>query len=89
MHSRNQNGPSCWLSSRDEYNCYKAADMQEIEQMFDYLSDLGVDGHTYPLDTNTNAAKKDMYQAAQFAPGKLLSYARNGRLRSSKELRSG
>ncbi|HYY35796.1 MAG TPA: radical SAM protein, partial [Candidatus Binatia bacterium] len=25
---------------------YKETDMQEIEQMFDYLSDLGVDGHT-------------------------------------------
>src|SRR5438552_13027291 len=25
---------------------YKETDMEEIEQMFDYLSDLGVDGHT-------------------------------------------
>src|SRR6266576_3648085 len=25
---------------------YKETDMQEIEQMFDYLSDLGVDCHT-------------------------------------------
>src|SRR5438552_7944057 len=25
---------------------YKETDMREVEQMFDYLSDLGVDGHT-------------------------------------------
>ena len=39
---------------------YKETDMQEIEQMFDYLSDLGVDGHTITPGYDYDAAKKDM-----------------------------
>ena len=42
---------------------YKETDMQEIEQMFDYLSDLGVDGHTITPGYDYDAAKKDMGNA--------------------------
>ena len=39
---------------------YKEADMQEIEDMFKYLSSLGVDGHTISPGYDYDAAKKDM-----------------------------
>src|SRR5205085_5999095 len=39
---------------------YKETDMGEVEQMFDYLSDLGVDGHTITPGYDYDAAKKDM-----------------------------
>ena len=39
---------------------YKETDMEEVEQMFDYLSDLGVDGHTITPGYEYDAAKKDM-----------------------------
>src|SRR3989440_6028507 len=35
---------------------YKETDMQEIERMFDYLSDLGVDGHTITPGYDYDAA---------------------------------
>ncbi len=43
-------------------NCtvYKETDMDEIAQMFDYLSSLGVDGHTISPGYEYDAAKKDM-----------------------------
>ena len=39
---------------------YKEADMAEIEDMFKYLSSLGVDGHTISPGYDYDAAKKDM-----------------------------
>ena len=39
---------------------YKEADMSEIEDMFKYLSSLGVDGHTISPGYDYDAAKKDM-----------------------------
>jgi MoaA/NifB/PqqE/SkfB family radical SAM enzyme len=39
---------------------YKETDMQEIEHMFDFLSNLGVDGHTISPGYEYDAAKKDM-----------------------------
>src|ERR1043166_52891 len=39
---------------------YKETDMNEVEQMFDYLSDLGVDGHTISPGYEYDAAKNDM-----------------------------
>src|SRR6201989_1556576 len=39
---------------------YKETDMDEVEQMFDYLSDLGVDGHTITPGYEYDAANKDM-----------------------------
>jgi MoaA/NifB/PqqE/SkfB family radical SAM enzyme len=39
---------------------YKETDMQEIEQMFDYFSALGVDGHTISPGYDYDAAKADM-----------------------------
>src|SRR5947209_2233407 len=39
---------------------YKETDMQEVEQMLDFLSDLGVDGHTISPCYEYDAAKKDM-----------------------------
>lgn len=39
---------------------YKEADMSEIEDMFKFLSSLGVDGHTISPGYDYDAAKKDM-----------------------------
>jgi hopanoid biosynthesis associated radical SAM protein HpnH len=47
---------------------YKETDMQEIEQMFDYLSDLGVDGHTITPGYDYDAAKKDMIKRLNLQP---------------------
>ena len=42
--------------------------MQEIEQMFDYLSDLGVDGHTITPGYDYDAAKRDMLERLNLRP---------------------
>ena len=47
---------------------YKETDMQEVEQMFDYLSDLGVDGHTISPGYEYDAAKKDMIKRLNLRP---------------------
>ena len=47
---------------------YKEADMDEVEQMFDYLSDLGVDGHTITPGYEYDAAKKDMIKRLNLQP---------------------
>src|SRR5256884_112646 len=47
---------------------YKETDMQEVEQMFDYLSDLGVDGHTISPGYEYDAAKKDMVKRLNLRP---------------------
>ena len=47
---------------------YKETDMQEIEQMFDYLSDLGVDGHTITPGYEYDAAKQDMIKRLSLRP---------------------
>ena len=47
---------------------YKEADMDEIEQMFDYLADLGVDGHTITPGYDYDAAKKDMIKRLNLRP---------------------
>jgi MoaA/NifB/PqqE/SkfB family radical SAM enzyme len=47
---------------------YKETDMNEIEQMFDYLSDLGVDGHTITPGYDYDAAKKDMIKRLNLQP---------------------
>jgi MoaA/NifB/PqqE/SkfB family radical SAM enzyme len=47
---------------------YKETDMQEIEQMFDYLSDLGVDGHTITPGYDYDAAKRDMIKRLNLRP---------------------
>jgi MoaA/NifB/PqqE/SkfB family radical SAM enzyme len=47
---------------------YKETDMREIEQMFDYLSDLGVDGHTITPGYDYDAAKKDMITRLNLRP---------------------
>ncbi len=39
---------------------YRETDMREIEQMFEYFSALGVDGHTISPGYDYDAAKKDM-----------------------------
>jgi MoaA/NifB/PqqE/SkfB family radical SAM enzyme len=39
---------------------YKETDMDETEKMFDFLSNLGVDGHTISPGYEYDAAKKDM-----------------------------
>jgi len=47
---------------------YKETDMEEVEQMFDYLSDLGVDGHTISPGYEYDAAKKDMIKRLNLRP---------------------
>jgi MoaA/NifB/PqqE/SkfB family radical SAM enzyme len=47
---------------------YKETDMQEVEQMFDYLSDMGVDGHTISPGYEYDAAKKDMIKRLNLQP---------------------
>lgn len=47
---------------------YKETDMEEVEQMFDYLSDLGVDGHTITPGYDYDAAKKDMVARLNLQP---------------------
>jgi len=39
---------------------YKESDVKEIEQMFEFFSSLGVDGHTISPGYDYDAAKKDM-----------------------------
>jgi hopanoid biosynthesis associated radical SAM protein HpnH len=47
---------------------YKETDMREIEQMFDYLSWLGVDGHTISPGYDYDAAKEDMRTRLNLEP---------------------
>src|SRR5438876_2028671 len=47
---------------------YKETDMEEVERMFDYLSDLGVDGHTITPGYDYDAAKKDMIKRVNLRP---------------------
>ena len=47
---------------------YKETDMEEIEHMFDYLSNLGVDGHTISPGYEYDAAKKDMIKRLNKQP---------------------
>jgi hopanoid biosynthesis associated radical SAM protein HpnH len=47
---------------------YKETDMQEVEQMLDFLSDLGVDGHTITPGYEYDAAKKDMVSRLNLQP---------------------
>jgi hopanoid biosynthesis associated radical SAM protein HpnH len=47
---------------------YKETDMDEVEQMFDFLSDLGVDGHTITPGYEYDAAKQDMIKRLNLQP---------------------
>jgi MoaA/NifB/PqqE/SkfB family radical SAM enzyme len=47
---------------------YKETDMGELEQMFDYLSWLGVDGHTISPGYDYDAAKEDMRRRLNLEP---------------------
>jgi MoaA/NifB/PqqE/SkfB family radical SAM enzyme len=47
---------------------YKETDMGEVEQMLDFLSDLGVDGHTITPGYEYDAAKKDMIERLNLQP---------------------
>jgi MoaA/NifB/PqqE/SkfB family radical SAM enzyme len=47
---------------------YKETDMAEVEQMFDFLSDLGIDGHTISPGYEYDAAKKDMIERLNLRP---------------------
>ena len=47
---------------------YKETDMDEIEQMFDFLTTLDVDGHTISPGYEYDAAKKDMMKRLNLAP---------------------
>src|SRR5881398_1535453 len=47
---------------------YKETDKDEVEQMFDFLADLGVDGHTITPGYDYDAAKKDMVKRLNLQP---------------------
>jgi hopanoid biosynthesis associated radical SAM protein HpnH len=47
---------------------YKETDIDEIEQMFDFLADLGVDGHTITPGYEYDAAKRDMIKRLNLQP---------------------
>ena len=47
---------------------YKETDMREIEQMFEFFSWLGVDGHTISPGYDYDAAKKDMLKRLNRQP---------------------
>ncbi len=47
---------------------YKETDMNELREMFDYLSWLGVDGHTISPGYDYDAAKKDMMRRLNLHP---------------------
>ncbi len=47
---------------------YKETDMEELEQLFDLLSDLGVDGHTITPGYEYDSAKKDMISRLNLQP---------------------
>jgi len=47
---------------------YKETDMAEIEQMYEYLSWLGVDGHTISPGYDYDAAKEDMRKRLNLEP---------------------
>lgn len=47
---------------------YKETDMSEIEQMYDYLSWLGVDGHTISPGYDYDSAKEDMRKRLNLQP---------------------
>src|SRR5882672_8617400 len=47
---------------------YKETDMGEVEKMFDFLSSLGVDGHTISPGYEYDAAKKDMIKRLNLQP---------------------
>ncbi len=47
---------------------YKETEMSELEEMFKYLSHLGVDGHTISPGYEYDAAKKDMIKRLNIAP---------------------
>jgi hopanoid biosynthesis associated radical SAM protein HpnH len=47
---------------------YKETDMKELEQLFDFLSDLGVDGHTITPGYEYDAAKQDMIKRLNLQP---------------------
>ncbi len=47
---------------------YKETDMAEIEQMYDYLSWLGVDGHTISPGYDYDSAKEDMRKRLNLQP---------------------
>lgn len=51
---------------------YKETDMDEIEDMFRYLSTLGVDGHTISPGYEYSAAKKDMIERLNLQPEKFF-----------------
>lgn len=48
---------------------YKETDMGELERMFEYLSWLGVDGHTISPGYDYDAAKEDMRKRLNLDPG--------------------
>ncbi|MGI8820313.1 MAG: DUF3463 domain-containing protein [Chthoniobacterales bacterium] len=47
---------------------YKETDMTELEQLFDFLSDMGVDGHTITPGYEYDSAKQDMIKRLNLQP---------------------
>jgi len=51
---------------------YNETEMDEIEQMFDYLAELGVDGHTISPGYDYDTAKKDMMERLNLDPSQFF-----------------
>src|SRR5262249_27970637 len=47
---------------------YKETDMKEIEDMYEFLGELGLDGHTISPGYDYDAAKKDMIERLNLRP---------------------
>lgn len=47
---------------------YKETDMKEVEDMYEFLSELGIDGHTISPGYDYDAAKKDMVERLNLQP---------------------
>lgn len=56
---------------------YKETNMNEIEEMFHFLSDLGVDGHTISPGYDYDAAKQDMVKRLNLQPEEFFLTRRN------------
>ncbi len=56
---------------------YRETDVTELEQMFAFLSSLGVDGHTISPGYEYDAAKRDMVQRLGLEPETVLSDSRS------------
>jgi hopanoid biosynthesis associated radical SAM protein HpnH len=68
MHRRDPDGQDPGYQVATNTTVYKETEMSELEQMFDYLSWLGVDGHTISPGYDYDSAKEDMRKRLNLQP---------------------